>query len=631
MSLDVEATDSEVNLTYGQDNLNLFTHFMDPSPATKFVVEKHPITVLSDYSSKLDPFFNSGSLGLGPSSTLLKQLVDVGRIDRNVVGLYLGTAYPRAGGSQNGSIVLGGYDAGRINGEAHEYPQVDAMTTNASPFRVHVKQMSLVTEDGSSIGLVTNEGFDGYISTDQYAVELPDSTLSQLSTALGGTPTNDAENVLQLSKKFNGNLMITLDDGYEITYPSEWISNASNKTPFSASSSNANITADGVGPLIFGTAFLHHLYMTIDYDASTFSLADAKMFKSYVQPQSLCLNTLPTALKSPKINRFTQSGMIGAILGGIIGGLGIAFLIFFCVRKHLQHKHSKEAISKMEGGGVGPTKSSLRTRTKRGLVRFSRAKDTKHTHAKTKRVSFTDSDSSSLKNVTVTVVNKGTEDSRGIELDNIKHKHTSQIAEVSLASPVSPISPDGLGKTGTSYSITQLPDTSIEAPLPTPNRFTNSYALSPLATPFALDTPRTGNPLLGNYRGFLNYADDDDSDLKLKPEHPSNHRRTPSDQLRQQLGLIIDTNVGVRAKKDSVTSIGTSRSMGPRSKPAPLPIKVASSARSRARPLVKTEADYVKRNPVRAMFGKGNNGQHEGVGESKPSALRRVFPTLGSG
>lgn len=587
------------------------------------------MTVLSDYTSDQDPFFNSGSLGLGPSSTLLKQLVDAGKIGQNVVGLYLGTAYPRAGGSQNGSIVLGGYDAGRIDGEAHEYPQVDMPTAHASPFRVHVKQMSLVTEDGSSIGLVTDEGFDGYITTSQYAMELPHPVLSRLNTALGGSPTNDAEDVLQLPGAFDGNLTVTLDDGYEITYPSEWISNASNRTPFSASDLSSNSTSNETRSLTFGTAFLHHLYMTIDYDASTFSLANAKMYNNYVQPQSLCPNTLPVAAKTPKINGFVQSGLIGAILGGIIGGAGLTFCVIFCVRKRLQHKRSKEAISKMEGGGAMPKKSSLRTRTKRGLVRFSRNKDAKDRRPDNfKRVSFTDSDTSSLKGVTVTVINGGTEASRGIEMSNIKYKHTSYTVELSEASPVSPISPDRLpgGETLTenARAAPQPQQTTNGAPLPTPDRFINPYAPSPMQTPLPLETPLTGNPLLGNYRGFFNYADDDDSDLKPPPahQHQNGHRRTPSDQLRQQLGLTIDT--GVKAgKSDCVTEIAASRSMAARSKPAPLPIKVVSSQRSRPAPMAKCEADYVKRNPVRALFGKGGNSSD---GMSRPSALRRMFP-----
>jgi len=163
-SLDASTSLTDVTVTKGYDHVNLFTHFFDPSPATKFVLENHPISILSNYTGAADPFFNSASLGLGPSSTVLNELVNVGRIGRRVVGMYLGTRYPRAGGTQNGSIVLGGYDSGRIDGPVHEYKQASVPASNASPLKVHVKQLSLVTEDGGSIGLITDNGFDGYLS-----------------------------------------------------------------------------------------------------------------------------------------------------------------------------------------------------------------------------------------------------------------------------------------------------------------------------------------------------------------------------------------------------------------------------------------------------------------------------------
>jgi len=167
--------------------------------------------------------------------------------------------------------------------------------------------------------------------------------------------------------------------------------------------SNDDTTSD-TGPLIFGAAFLHHLYLTVDYESSTFSLADAKLYNNYVQPQSLCPGELPTAAPTSSISNFTQSGFIGAMLGGIIGSIGLTWFLIFYIRRRLQHKRSKSAISRLETGSNGtapappPTKSSLRTRTKEGLSRFSkRNDDNKDVKFKDiKRVSFTDSETSSI-------------------------------------------------------------------------------------------------------------------------------------------------------------------------------------------------------------------------------------------
>lgn len=454
----------------------MYTHFFDPSPPSEFRIQNHSLTLLSDATEVSDIFFNSGSLGLGPSSTAIKQLIADGRINRNVVSMYLGTAYPRAGGTQNGSIVLGGYDSGRFVGSPHKYP-----FGTAAPLQVHVKQMALVTADGTSVPLVTDAGFDGYISTDQYAMELPQNILQSLSTAIGASPANNAENTLVANQPFNGNLTFTLEDGYNITFPSEWITNASNLTPFSASTLK-NTTSQ---PLVFGAAFLQSLYMTIDYDASAFYLADAKVYDNYVQPASLCTNAIPLAAVTPKINPFISKGLIGAVLGGIIGGTFLICVAFYFIRKRAQRKLFQSNTDKMEGGAKVPRKSSLRRRSMLSKV-IGKSKPPKEVNfGDVKRVSLTDSESDTqpVKKSVVTVVSK--------DLYEMSRIQGSQ----------------------------------------------QGYQASPLQTPYTATTPRTGNPLLGGPKTYGQFNDRDDSDI------PANyrHQRQASDPSRNKRGLKLDT------------------------------------------------------------------------------------------
>lgn len=479
-SLDTSSAEKGFNVTYGQDTLNVFTHFFDPSPPTEFRIPNHPLTVLSDATDVPDIFFNSGSFGLGPSSTAMKQLIADGRINRNVVSMYLGTAYPRAGGTQNGSIVLGGYDSGRFVGRPHKYN-----FGSAAPLKVSVKQLALVTADGTSVPLITDDGFDGYISTDQYPMELPQNILQTLSAAIGASPANNAENTLVANQPFNGNLTFTLEDGYNITFPSAWITNASNITPFSASPLK-NTTS---GPLIFGAAFLHHLYMTIDYDASAFYLADAKAYDNYVQPASLCTSQIPLAAVTPNLSKFLQSGLIGAIVGGIIGGSAIFCVLFYCIRKRAQRKLYGSDNDKMEGGGKVTRKSSLRHRSTFSISKImGKTKPRKDvTFGNVKRVSLTDSESDSLpiKKTNVTVVSKDL-----YELNRIQGAQ-------------------------------------------------QGYQQSPLQTPYTATTPRTGNPLLGGPKQYAQFNDRDDSDI------PANyrHERQASDPSRNKMGLKLNTGM----------------------------------------------------------------------------------------
>lgn len=608
-SLDINNANENVNLTYGQDSLNLFTHYFDPSPASRHVVDNHPITVLSDYTSDQDVFFNSGSLGLGRASTIMKQLMDQGRINRNVFSIYPGTGYPRAGGVYNGSIVLGGYDAGRLAGDVHKYSQAPIPAPNVSPLKVHVKQMSLVTADGSSIGLVTNDGFDGYISTSQYAMELPTDVTTALSNALQGTPDGSPENVLQLPHAFAGNLTITLDDGYQIIYPSEWISNVSNRTPFSASSLTSNGSATS-GPLVFGTAFLHHLYMTVDYDDNSFYLAEAKNLNNYVQPQALCRGEAPVMPAPTKLSKFVQTGMIGAIIGGLFAGMGLSWLIIYFMRKRAQRKLMQQSLGEIEKGGKRPQSGILRKRSKLGFLSFGKERKARKSviFGDVKRVSHSDSDDNSVQEVTVNVHNKGSNlRSPGIELSSMKNvakeKKQKKVAMTTTAhSPVSPLTPPavtgGLNLTNTSVSSHANKAFPVASPLP---------------TPFTATTPRTGNPLLGDFhKKFANYDDKDDSDLYPKSQQPqapwkrlsNGHKRTASDQLRDQMGLTVQTNTQQNQYRPQASG---------KSKPAALPLRINPSG-----PDMSTARSQVIMTPGSIKTDVGSSKRH--------SMLRRMFP-----
>lgn len=565
--LDDASTVANFDVKHVSDTLNLFTHYFDPSPPTQINVPDYPITVLSNSTSDKDVFFNSGSLGLSSSSTVLAHLKNNGTIDRSVVGFYLGTAYHRAAGTQNGSIVMGGYDAGRMVGEQHKYPLVPAPAPNASPLKVHVKQMSLVTEDGSSIALVTDDGFDGYISTNQYEMELPSEIANILSEALEASPADDnVDNApLRLAKPFDGNLTITLEDGYQITYPSEWVSNVSNMTPFASSTGNnsSNTTSlSSTRPLIFGAAFLQHLYTTIDYDAGCFYLADAKPFGYYVQPRSLCADQVPVPVGNPKIGKFLQTGAIGAVVGGLIGGAALVWVIYFFARKRLQRTASKKTMDDMEMGNVkgekggempAPKKSSLRAKAKAGVLTLGKGKhsnsDEGNREKNVKRISWAPSTVSPVprnakaSNVTVTsVASQGlpkynelyeTKDGRDATNGTAQlQKKTAAISSSLSSSPalqqqhseVPQLQINGISTTTTTTTNPYRPDQSESREM---------YLATPLRTPLTAMTPRTSNPLLGNHpRDYVNFDDADDSDI---PEH---HRIQPQPQPQTTTGEL---------------------------------------------------------------------------------------------
>lgn len=573
-SLDSDISNTAVNITRGRDNLNLFTHYFDPSPASKFVVADHPISVLSDYNSAEDIFFHSGSIGLGSSSTLMKQLLDYGRINRNVVGMYLGTAYPRAGGIQNGSVVLGGYDSGRLDGAVHKYPLDPLPPNGLSELKVHIKQMSLVTSDSSSIGLVTDSGFDAHISTTQYAMDLPQSITTKLASALKASPADDTENVLQLAQKFNGNLTITLEDGFEIVYSADWISNISNRTPFSKPPATTNTTIN-IQPLVFGTAFLHHLYLTIDYEDRNFYLANAKMSNSYVQPQSLCVGSIPQAMTPPPMSKFVQTGMIGAVIGGLFAGVGATWLCLFCVRRALRKRTAKQQEASLESGKTEPVSGSLRMPSKFGSFGLKKTHTIPAAVSKDgKTMSDSSSDSSSI-----TIITADTKSAKvvglrvkEIELDDLAPKQYLQTVEKPKGSPVPPLTPPA-----PKLTIHKSPENN----LPNPNHFENPYARSIMPdTPYNVATPGTANPLLGGfYKQYSNFDDADDSDLYPRPQDSEQQVQQTSvlktlrlDSIQEKPGPKMNVPIST-APLRRISQIGSEGGRS-RPKPVPLPLKV---------------------------------------------------------
>ncbi|KIW29002.1 uncharacterized protein PV07_04850 [Cladophialophora immunda] len=336
------------------DTFNLFTHYYDPSPPNITRIPNFPLTVLSNYSSSTTPWFGpAGLLGLGPKSTLLNHLYDLELISSRSFGLYMGTAYEQSNGAINGSLTLGGYDSGRFEGDVHNFTISPARPeTENSPFVVSVAQMTLTASDGTQTDLLT-ESFDAHLTTAQYHLNLPSDVTQKFSQQTGATPSSDGLEVFRLPDDFDSKLIITLASGMSVTYDSDWLKNVSNNSPISTGTVSDKATNQTVS--FFGTAFLSQVYFMANYDSSppTFHLATASPHAPYVYTQTLCPNTVPTAAPETKLSGFGASGLTGAILGGVIGGIGLSFAVFWLFRKWMQRRMWREqAAQAMKGKGV---------------------------------------------------------------------------------------------------------------------------------------------------------------------------------------------------------------------------------------------------------------------------------------
>jgi hypothetical protein len=346
----------------GTETMNIFTHYFDPSPPNVTRLTEVPIHVLSNYSSPNSPWFGpSGLLGLGQDSTVLTRLHDSDLISSRSFGLFVGTAYPRAGGAINGSLTLGGYDSGRFTDDAVEYELAApaANSNDPTPYRVQVASVSLT--NGNNETTVLSQGqFDAYLTTSQYEVTLPSDITSTFASLTSAAPAGDelasliSPNLpapLTIPSDFSGALTITLTSGLNIIFDttSGSLRNTSNLSPISSSPS-----ADTPVIPLLGTSALAHLYLTTNYDSTPpkFYLNPSAPHGPYVITQPLCANDVPEAYTSPRISSFQRNGTIGAILGGVIGGIGLTFAVWWAIRKYFQHREHKRWES-MYGDGDG--------------------------------------------------------------------------------------------------------------------------------------------------------------------------------------------------------------------------------------------------------------------------------------
>jgi hypothetical protein len=325
----------------------LYTHYFETDPASATTCHQFPHMVLSNSTSPDTSFFGpAGVLGLGQLSTNLAQLTANNIITSKSFGLYLGAGYDRAGGVVNGSITYGGYDSGRFINPVHNYTLAPAVSSRTqSPLQVHVSQITLDFPNlgGDRINLINDTGFTADISTSQYALSLPQGITAAFASALSAAPANNADDTLRLSRPYVGNMTITLSDGFQVSFPPEWVANVSSVTPIAATPSDT---------YTLGAAFLQYVYLAVNYDSNppAFHLARAVPKNAYVMPKPLCPNVAPVAYEQPQLNAFTKGGLVGAAVGGVIGGSALTILAWVVIQHYLRRRALKKRSVRFAAG-----------------------------------------------------------------------------------------------------------------------------------------------------------------------------------------------------------------------------------------------------------------------------------------
>jgi hypothetical protein len=140
-----------------------------------------------------------------------------------------------------------------------------------------------------------------------------------------------------------GTLSIVLEDGFTITFPPEVLINASNITPIQSRSEQST------SPFLLGSAFLGQVYLMADYETNNFFLAPAVQKNNMVMPVTFCPKSVPVAYQRPKQSQWARQGLIGAVVGGVIGGLGLlaaSYCVWITWMRKRDHRRLKRQLKR---------------------------------------------------------------------------------------------------------------------------------------------------------------------------------------------------------------------------------------------------------------------------------------------
>jgi hypothetical protein len=338
-----QGSDADRNGTFfgkvAQDTIRLYTHFFETDGAWQTLLPNSTIVVAANGS------ITPSIVGVGAESTVLKDLANRDMITGRMYSLYIGQGFDRANGAVNGSNTFGGYDAGRFKGDVHQYQ----MRPTINPFNVRVKDIVISDTNNpngnTSLFNPSTAIFDAQITTDQFPLSLPYDVTQNFIKHMNAEQNNDwGDNSLKLKNPTTSTLSIVLEDGFTITLPPEMLANKSNITPIQ------NRDQNSTAPFLLSSAFLSQVYLMADYESYQFYLATAVQKNNAVMPTPWCPKSIPTAYERPKQSTFLQQGLIGAVIGGIVGGIALIAFAYCFVIALLRRRDEKKLEWNLENG-----------------------------------------------------------------------------------------------------------------------------------------------------------------------------------------------------------------------------------------------------------------------------------------
>ena len=334
-SLDTE--ENEIIGPFGRDYIHFYTHFFQTDPASETVLSDNALQIASNATVR------PGIVGLGSSSTILQGLVDSARIAGRTYSIYVGSGMDRAGGVVNGSLTLGGYDTGRFTGSIYEFAMKES---GSNPLAVEVSDIVINEEsdsskaislfkDGRSQDNETIKPFEAKITIDTYPMSFPYRVTQAFKALLSAEKSALSDGSLRLQKYFGGSMTIKLSGGFTITIPNNVMFNETQISPVTEREQNST------EPFLLSLAWLSQVYLMVDIESSKFFLAQAVAENKFITPETFCPGENPKLRELKKSDDFASTGMVGAVIGGVVGGLALITLVAFLVINGIRQRNQR--------------------------------------------------------------------------------------------------------------------------------------------------------------------------------------------------------------------------------------------------------------------------------------------------
>ncbi|KAF2186488.1 acid protease [Zopfia rhizophila CBS 207.26] len=295
------------------------------------------------------------TLPLGPNSTFLNFLVDSGQASSRTYGLWVGSESEEA--SQDGLLVVGGYDTSRVKSAASTFPMYSDCPTCAI--------VTAITYDlaGKSNSLFDNTTETLMVSLDPFTstLELPDNMLENLAAADKSAMWDGTLRrfTFDAATAPTATFTITLSDAntplgdgskqsvatYKTTIPATELFRRpraydatgkleiTNNTIYELEVTNRT----GSNIATFGLPFFTQNYLIFDAENQNFQLAPAVL--TPIDPKKATVTTICRP-SPPMKTKLTVGALAGAVIGTAIGVLAIVFfLILWFRRRKRQNQH----------------------------------------------------------------------------------------------------------------------------------------------------------------------------------------------------------------------------------------------------------------------------------------------------